>query len=123
MLLFAPLKIKQLRQSVTYDNCSDSGRILENTPTKFIMNNNILIFSISLALVSSSVWSDDDSQADDSHRLVITGLPMQKSIEGGNAQLDEFDNHAIIDAGDLLTEFPGFPQLWPHYRGHDPYHY
>lgn len=43
--------------------------------------------------------------------LLITGSPIQQSIEGSTEQLDEYDNQAIVDAGDLLTRIAGFSAI------------
>ena len=60
-------------------------------------------------LATHSVYTDDMSE--DARTLTITGSPILQSIEGQTEQLAEFDNQAIIDAGDLLTRFPGFSAI------------
>ncbi len=52
--------------------------------------------------------------------LVITGSPMQHNIEGSSEQLEDYDIQAIIDAGDLLTRFPGFSAIRAGGHGIDP---
>jgi len=68
------------------------------------------------ALATQVVVADDE----DGRTLVITGSPIQQSIEGTIEQLAEYDNQAIIDAGDLLTRFPGFSAIRAGGHGVDP---
>jgi len=58
-----------------------------------------------MALTCASVYADDSD--DEARTLVITGSPIQQSIEGSTEQLEEYDNQVVIDAGDLLTRFAG----------------
>jgi len=57
---------------------------------------------------------------DDHRKLIITGSPIQQKIEGSTTQLEEYDNQAIVDAGDLLTRFPGFSAIRAGGHGVDP---
>ncbi|TQV71021.1 TonB-dependent receptor [Aliikangiella marina] len=75
---------------------------------------------ISLALLKGSILATPTSvqannntltSPDGSTKLVITGSPIQRSIEGSSEQLDEYDNQAIIDAGDLLTRIAGISAI------------
>lgn len=70
------------------------------------------------ALFAQSALADDNAK--DSRVLLITGSPMQQNIEGSSEQLDEYDNQAIIDAGDLLTRFPGISAIRAGGHGVDP---
>ena len=72
-----------------------------------------------IALACANAIADEQSD-DESRRLIITGSPIQQSIEGSNEQLDEYDNQAIIDAGDLLTRFAGFSAVRAGGHGIDP---
>ncbi len=62
-----------------------------------------------LSLACHSVLANDDSN--NHPTLMITGSPIQQSMQGSTDQLDEYDNQAIVDAGDLLTRFPGFSAI------------
>jgi len=75
------------------------------------------IITASLLVLASGALSAED---DDARTLVITGSPIQQSIEGTVEQLAEYDNQAIIDAGDLLTRFPGFSAIRAGGHGVDP---
>ena len=66
-----------------------------------------------------SAFAEDSSQKD-SQKLLITGSPIQQSIEGSTEQLDEYDNQVIIDAGDLLTRIAGFSAIRAGGHGIDP---
>lgn len=57
---------------------------------------------------------------DGTSRLIITGAPIQRSIEGNSEQLDEYDNQAIIDAGDLLNRIAGFSAIRAGGHANDP---
>ena len=74
--------------------------------------------AILLSLICSSVIAEETK--DNHTKLIITGSPIQQKIEGSTAQLDEYDNQAIIDAGDLLTRFPGFSAIRAGGHGVDP---
>ncbi len=66
----------------------------------------LLIALIATANFSTSVLAEEKKS---SHQvLMVTGSPIKQSIEGSSEPLDEFDNEAIIDAGDLLTRIAGF---------------
>jgi len=74
--------------------------------------------AILMSLVCSSVIAEE---AKDNHpTLIITGSPIQQKIEGSTTQLEEYDNQAIVDAGDLLTRFPGFSAIRAGGHGVDP---
>ncbi len=75
-----------------------------------------------IALCCASAWADDahENEEKESHKLVITGSPIQQSIEGSTEQLDEYDNQVIIDAGDLLTRIAGFSAIRAGGHGIDP---
>ena len=81
------------------------------------MNKTQLLTTL-LALSGTSVLADEIDE--NTRLLVITGSPIQQSIEGSSEQLDEYDNQAIIDAGDLLTRFPGFSAIRAGGHGVDP---
>lgn len=68
-----------------------------------------IVASAVVSLFSLFAIAEEDS--DNKQRLVITGSPIQQSIEGSTEQLDDYDNQAIVDAGDLLTRFPGFSSI------------
>lgn len=73
------------------------------------MKNKTYFFTSLLILNCHSILADEDATSDST--LLITGSPIQQSIQGATDQLDEYDNQAIIDAGDLLTRFPGFSAI------------
>ncbi|WP_196139834.1 TonB-dependent receptor domain-containing protein [Aliikangiella sp. G2MR2-5] len=77
------------------------------------------IVATSILLSSSYIYADD-ATIDESRTLVITGSPIQQSIEGLSEQLDEYDNQVITDAGDLLIRFPGFSAIRAGGHGIDP---
>jgi len=71
-----------------------------------------------LALCCANAMANSDD--DDARKLLITGSPIQQSIEGSTEQLDEYDNQVIIDAGDLLTRIAGFSAIRAGGHGIDP---
>jgi len=68
-----------------------------------------LVASTIISLLSYSAVAEEIK--DNRQVLLITGSPIQQSIEGSTEQLDEYDNQAIVDAGDLLTRFAGFSSI------------
>lgn len=65
----------------------------------------------SVAVLSTFSVSAAAENKDKTPVLLITGSPIQQSIEGSTQQLDEYDNEAIIDAGDLVSRFAGFSSV------------
>lgn len=66
---------------------------------------------LSLVVLSTFSATLIAEEKDNSPVLLITGSPIQQSIEGSTEQLDEYDNEAIIDAGDLVSRFAGFSSV------------
>ena len=87
-----------------------------------------IFLSASLVVNAEEVDSPKNSNADDPQSkrndqhsvLLITGSPIRQSIEGSAEQLNEYDNQAIIDVGDLMTRFPGFSAIRAGGHGIDP---
>ncbi len=73
-----------------------------------------------LTFASSTIYADVNTNDDEPSVLLITGSPIQQSIEGSTEQLDEYDNQVVIDAGDLLSRFPGFSIIRAGGHGVDP---
>lgn len=68
-----------------------------------------LAASALLSIASFAALAEEDSES--RQVLLITGSPIQQSIEGSTEQLDEYDNQAIVDAGALLSRFAGFSSV------------
>ncbi len=66
---------------------------------------------LSLVVLSTFSATLIAEEKDNSPVLLVTGSPIQQSIEGSTEQLDEYDNEAIIDAGDLVSRFAGFSSV------------
>ncbi len=76
----------------------------------------VMMVSVGFAvLIASTLYADssteENAEQSEVRTLIITGSPILQSIEGSIEQLAEYDNQAIIDAGDLLTRFPGFSAI------------
>jgi len=70
----------------------------------------VILFAFS-GVAKSEVSVEAEESAGDHPTLLITGSPILRSIQGATDQLDEYDNQAIIDAGDLLSRFAGFSAI------------
>jgi iron complex outermembrane receptor protein len=73
-----------------------------------------LLRPLFFALIATSSFSISvfaEEKQNNHQVLMVTGSPIQKSIEGSSDPLGEFDNEAIIDAGDLLTRIAGFSAI------------
>lgn len=87
------------------------------------MKKGFIYFHATLLLLSSNTYAIDDTaeQSDNNVRtLLITGSRVLQNIEGSSEQLDEYNNQAIIDAGELLLKFPGFSAIRAGGHGIDP---
>ena len=82
------------------------------------MNYNKLFTPCVIFLACNSALADD--AMDETRTLVITGSPIQQSIEGSTEQLEEYDNQVVIDAGDLLSRFAGISGIRAGGHGVDP---